>query len=398
MEIRAEHGVCEQTVAKRERRMGNSSMQRIALFEPSPFDLQPRSDLIRIRGEAQRLHDSDVIEVEVPGFPVVQAHWQETRLNFQKSVLAVDSRYTRLFFLDFDASSLPDGRVPIQIRLRSEGEIIGKVESAVVVDHDRGFRSAYERWMEEFERPAEALMQLRLEAIESRPNIGILLLVSDADDEAHVGRAIHSIMQQSYPDWQLMVVPSSAARAGVLEAVRELTEHDNRIRIAEPRENSDQPWHYGGSTRQLQSEHVAVFRATDQLAASTLAHIATRLEEHPDADLLYADEDSIDESGQRQNPFFKPDWSPDLLLSFNYIGSFIVVRKGILEDIEPISFAPQAAAFYDLVLKTGERAKRIEHIPSVFFIQALLPQWQQAKLMLRISPQPMPFSSRIATA
>ena len=216
--------------------MGNSSMQRIALFEPSPFDLQPRSDLIRIRGEAQRLHDSDVIEVEVPGFPVVQAHWQETRLNFQKSVLAVDSRYTRLFFLDFDASSLPDGRVPIQIRLRSEGEIIGKVETAVVVDHDRGFRSAYERWMEEFERPAEALMQLRLEAIESRPTIGILLLVSDADDEAHVGRAIHSIMQQSYPDWQLMVVPSSAVRAGVLEAVRELTEHDNRIRIAEPSE------------------------------------------------------------------------------------------------------------------------------------------------------------------
>lgn len=345
--------------------MGNSSMRKIALFEPSPLDLQPRNDLIRIRGEAQRLHDSDIIEVEAPGFHVVPAHWQETRLNFQKSVLAGESPYTRLFFLDFGASSLPEGRVPIQIRLRSEGEITGKVETVVVVDHDRGFRSAYERWMEEFERPAEALMTLRLEAIEKPPTIGILLLVSDTDDEAHVDRATQSIMRQSYLDWQLIVVPSSAVRAGALGEVRQLAEHDNRIRIAEPRDGYHQPWHFGDLTHELQSEHIAVLRAADQLAASALAHIAMRLEEHPDMDLLYADADSIDESGQRQNPFFKPDWSPDLLLSFNYIGSFIVVRKGILEDIEPIFLAPQAAAFYDLVLKTGERAKRIEHIPRV---------------------------------
>jgi GT2 family glycosyltransferase len=345
--------------------MGDFSMRRIALFEPSPLDLQPRNDVIRIRGEAQRLYESDVIEVEAADLPLLNAHWQEARLNFQKSVLADDSQNTRLFFLDFDASSLPNGRIPLQVRVRSKGNIIAKAETVVTVDHDQGFPSDYDRWIEEFERPANALLQLRLEAVESLPTIGVLLIVSDAEDEAHVDRAIRSVIRQSRPGWELIVVPSGETATGTLEAVQRFTEQEKRIRIAEPRQGSVQPRRYRDLASGIRSEHVAIFRASDELAPSALARLSLRLEEYPEADLLYADEDELDENRRRHNPFFKPDWSPDLLLSFNYIGAFAVVRKSLLEEVEPAAFHSESAAFYDLILRSSERAKRIEHIPGV---------------------------------
>jgi hypothetical protein len=127
--------------------MGELSMRRIALFEPSPLDLQPRSDLVRIRGEAERLDASDVVEIEAPGLSVLNARWKETRLNFQTSTLNTQSQQARLFFADLDASSLPNGRIPLQVRVRSQGNITGKVETVVTIDHDQGFTTDYERWI-----------------------------------------------------------------------------------------------------------------------------------------------------------------------------------------------------------------------------------------------------------
>jgi len=356
--------------------MGNLSMHRIALFEPSPLDLQPRTNAIRIRGEAQRLHESDVIEVEALGLPVLNAHWQETRLNFQASVLDADSRSTRLFSLDLHASSLPNGRIPIQVRVRSKGNIAGKVETVVAIDHDRGFPTDYERWIEEFERPAEALLRLRLETIENRPLLGILMPVSGADDEIRLARAIRSVMRQSYSDWRLIAVPTETTGSRTFDVIRQFTEQDKRIRAAEPPQDPRQPWRYGDLADALQSEYVAILRASNQLAPSALAHIAIRLEENPEADLLYADEDHLDESGRRQNPIFKPAWSPDLLLSFNYIGAFLVVRKSLLKEVDPIVAGTEPAAAYDLVLKSSERAKRIEHIPSILLHSDAPPEGQ----------------------
>lgn len=344
--------------------MGELSMRRIALFEPSPLDLQPRSDLVRIRGEAERLDASDVVEIEAPGLSVLNARWKETRLNFQTSTLNTQSQQARLFFADLDASSLPNGRIPLQVRVRSQGNITGKVETVVTIDHDQGFTTDYERWIEEFERPEEAILRLRLEAIENRPVLGLVLLVSDASDAAGIERAIRSIVQQRYSNWQLIVIPGKAVAAAALDVARKFAGQDARIGIAEQHQDSAQSWRQD-LMHQLQVEYVAILLAPGELSPSALAHIALRVDEHPEADLLYADEDKLDESGRRHTPFFKPDWSPDLLSSFNYIGSFLVARKSLLADVESTALRPEPAAFYDLALTISERAHHVEHIPSV---------------------------------
>ena len=87
-----------------------------------------------------------------------------------------------------------------------------------------------------------------------------------------------------------------------------------------------------------------------------------------DADLVYCDEDYISSDGKRHTPWFKPDWSPDTLLSFNYIGGLFVVRKSVAEQVDMLTEEQEpdeAVRIYDFLLKYTEMANKIVHVPEI---------------------------------
>ena len=91
------------------------------------------------------------------------------------------------------------------------------------------------------------------------------------------------------------------------------------------------------------------------------------LGEHPDLDLVYTDEDKLDERGSRVEPFFKPDWSPDLLLSMNYICHLAVVRRSLMESAGGFRSGFEGSQDYDLFLRLTERTQQIAHVPKVLY-------------------------------
>jgi hypothetical protein len=84
-------------------------------------------------------------------------------------------------------------------------------------------------------------------------------------------------------------------------------------------------------------------------------------------DLIYSDEDKIDAEGNRSAPFFKPDWSPDLLLSMSYVCHFSVFRKNLLDEIGGFRVGYEGSQDYDVTLRFTERTSRIGHIPKVLY-------------------------------
>src|SRR5208283_5232816 len=84
-------------------------------------------------------------------------------------------------------------------------------------------------------------------------------------------------------------------------------------------------------------------------------------------DFLYTDEDKIDSGGRFHQPFFKPDWSPDAILSNNYICHFTVVRRSLIEALGGFRTGFDYAQDYDLILRATERARRIVHVPKVLY-------------------------------
>jgi GT2 family glycosyltransferase len=104
----------------------------------------------------------------------------------------------------------------------------------------------------------------------------------------------------------------------------------------------------------------------DLLEPDALFQTARLLQQFPDADLIYSDEDKMTDAGV-ERPLFKPDWSPDLLLSGNYVAHFTTVRREVVESIGGFRSEFDGAQDYDLVLRVVERTERVHHVPRVLY-------------------------------
>jgi glycosyltransferase involved in cell wall biosynthesis len=105
----------------------------------------------------------------------------------------------------------------------------------------------------------------------------------------------------------------------------------------------------------------------DELSIDALYENVKLLNKHPEADLIYSDEDKIDIHGNRMEPFFKPDWSPQLLFSFMYIGHLSVYRKKLVEEVRGFRSAYDYSQDYDLALRITEKTNNIKHIQKVLY-------------------------------
>ena len=101
-------------------------------------------------------------------------------------------------------------------------------------------------------------------------------------------------------------------------------------------------------------------------------------------DFIYCDEDRISLDGKRVDPFFKPGWSPDTLMSFLYVGKVGVFRTDLLKKVGGLHGEYGSAAYYDLVLRYTERAKRIRHISKILYHILSEKDDRDARLEIRV--------------
>src|SRR5262249_5246610 len=114
-------------------------------------------------------------------------------------------------------------------------------------------------------------------------------------------------------------------------------------------------------------QFVALLDHDDELPEHALYHVAAELERHPDADILFSDEDKIDEEGRRYHPYFKSDWNPDLILSQNAVSHLGVYRTSLAREVGGFRTGFEGSQDFDLLLRSVERTSpdRIRHIPRI---------------------------------
>jgi GT2 family glycosyltransferase len=126
----------------------------------------------------------------------------------------------------------------------------------------------------------------------------------------------------------------------------------------------------GGDVEGHTPPWMVLVRSGGELAPHALAHVAGAIETGDDVDVVYSDEDHLDDDGGRSRPVFKPDWSPELLDCCPYLGHLLAVRSALLEPVgalgESAAPAPDLDA-YDVMLRAAEGARRIVHVPHVLY-------------------------------
>ena len=232
----------------------------------------------------------------------------------------------------------------------------------------------YQRWLTEHAVTPEQLAQQRSEtsAFSFQPTVSILMPVYNTH-EPWLRRAVASVRNQVYPHWELCICDDGSSQAGIHDLLKEFSRHDPRIRVSLSPTNEGIAAASNHALQLATGEFVGLLDHDDELSPQALFEVVKYLNAHPDTDLVYSDEDKIDPQGQRVQPFFKPDWSPDMLLSFMYTCHFSVYRKERLTEVGGFDPGCDGSQDYDLALKVTERTDAIGHIPQILYHWRIVP-------------------------
>lgn len=225
-------------------------------------------------------------------------------------------------------------------------------------------RSAYQRWIAEQEAPAAVP-----EAIPtgSGPVISVIMPVCDPPIDV-LELAIASVREQSYPHWRLCIA-DDASRDSEVRRVLEIAAADPRIVVIQRATRGHISAASNSALAAATGDIVCFLDHDDLLAPSALDVVASIFRKHPDAGLVYSDEDKIDENGVRFDPHFKPDWDLDLLLSQNYLCHLMSIRRSLVEAVGGFRVGVEGSQDHDLALRVAERLRpeQIHHIPRILY-------------------------------
>jgi GT2 family glycosyltransferase len=226
----------------------------------------------------------------------------------------------------------------------------------------------YGQWLQQHAPRESDLARMReiTEILPYRPTISILMATYDTQ-LGHLRAALDSVLAQVYPHWELCIADDASKDAQVAETLAAYAARDERIRFV-VRNTNGHISHASNSALELATgDFVGFLDHDDLLTADACFEIALCLNRQPDADMIYSDEDKIDESGILRDPYFKPDWAPDSFLSRMYTGHFAVYRRTLVNELGGLRPGFEGSQDYDLVLRLTERTDRIHHVPRVLY-------------------------------
>lgn len=219
------------------------------------------------------------------------------------------------------------------------------------------------------------------------PRLSIICPVRDPRPE-HFEAMVSSVLAQTYERWQLALVDDASVEPAVMALLDEIGGHPNVSVV-----HSNEPLGIvGASNRALEEvdgELVAFVDHDDVLAPEALEWMAAAATE---ADLIYSDDDQMLADGTRTLPFFKPAWSPRLLLGMNYLSHLVAVRTSLLRDLGGLREGTSGAQDHDLALRISERSNAVVHVPAQLY------HWRQAPGSVAADADAKPWAAAAATA
>lgn len=217
-------------------------------------------------------------------------------------------------------------------------------------------------------------IRLEIAAFSYQPKISILMPVYNVEEE-WLTKCIQSVQGQFYENWELCMSDDASTDPNVKPLLEKFVAQDERIKVVFRQENGHISKATNSALEIATGEFCALLDNDDELAPIALYEVVKTLNENPELDLIYSDEDKIDMQGNRFDPAFKPDFSPDLLLGTNYISHLGVYRTTILHQINGFRVGYEGSQDYDLVLRFVEQTtpKRIAHIPKILYYWRILP-------------------------
>ncbi|MBP8033273.1 MAG: glycosyltransferase family 2 protein [Bacteroidia bacterium] len=222
-----------------------------------------------------------------------------------------------------------------------------------------------------------------------RPLISIVIPVYNPPIE-FFEKALNSIIQQIYTNWEICIADDCSTDEEVKEVIEEYRKKHPNIKVVYRTENGHISKASNSAIELAEGEYTLLFDQDDELKENALYEIVKLLNQKPNADLIYTDEDKIDENNIHSAPHFKPDWCPDSLLSRNYICHISVFKTNQLREIGGFRVGFEGSQDHDLLLRYTEKYTNIYHIPQILY------HWRIHEYSVASSEGAKPYAYRAA--
>ena len=242
------------------------------------------------------------------------------------------------------------------------------IELKKVTSKPKSEDSDYQIWLDtNFPKESDfAPMAKSLQNLDYKPVISVIMPVFNTP-KCYLEEAIESVLNQIYPYWELCIADDASTKTETIETIKEYAAQDSRIKVVFRQENGHISRASNSALEIATGDFIALLDHDDLLTRDAFYEIALVLNKDPDSDMIYSDEDKVEDNGNLRDPFFKPDWCPDSLLSRMYIGHLVAYRKSLVQEIEGFRVGYEGAQDYDLALRITEKTDKIVHIPKILY-------------------------------
>lgn len=244
---------------------------------------------------------------------------------------------------------------------------------------------AYQRWIAKHEpgKKERKEWDKKNRGFTYKPVISIVVPVYNTEPQ-WLDKAVASVLNQVYENWELCLVNDGSPGTHVRETLEKWkTNQNNKIKVKHLEHNRGIAAASNEALAMAKGEFIAFMDSDDELHPLALFEVVKLLNHHPEADVIYTDEDKLTLDGQRKKPVFKSGWSPALFLTYNYINHLTVCRKTLIDQVG--GFRPEFnwSQDYDLYLRITEKTDNIFHIPQVLYHWRTIPGSSASKVDIR---------------
>lgn len=220
--------------------------------------------------------------------------------------------------------------------------------------------------------------KVEIKKLNYNPLISIVIPVYNISSKL-LKECLDSVLNQKYQNFEICIADDASTNQDTIRTLKEYEQKDNRIKVVYRKKNGHISEATNSAIEISKGEFVGFLDNDDLLAKDALYLVVEALNKNKKLDMIYTDEDKMDLDGKFCEPFFKPDFSPNTLLSFNYITHFAVYRKKILEKVGYLKSEYNGAQDFDLALRVTEVTNNIHHIPKIAY------HWRKTEVSTALS-------------
>ena len=233
----------------------------------------------------------------------------------------------------------------------------------------------YDAWMSvnDFTPAQAADLRAALAARKGRlPLISLITPVYNTP-ESLLREMVRSVLDQVHDGWELCLVDDASPSPHVAPLLSELAALDDRIKVKRLKKNGGISVATNAAVEMAKGEIIAFLDHDDLITPDCVGELALYYADHPEADVVYSDDDKIDTENNRFAPQFKPDWSPALLLSYMYMSHVFSVRRSLFRSLGGFKTEFDGSQDYEFALRATEQARHVGHIPRVLYHWRVVP-------------------------